>query len=84
MLKIHIAGRPDPAAVAARLRRFIAQHDVERRLNQRAIRLLMARNAMLGQAVGRLRRDAARYEHNVECMHEQRCPAFTMPMRVAA
>jgi len=70
MPEIHMAARP--AEVASELRRYIARHDAERRLNQRTIHILMARNCLLGQVVGRLRRDAARYEHNAELLREQR------------
>jgi hypothetical protein len=64
--------RPDPAEVAAKLRGYIARHDAERQLNQRAIRLLIARNCFLGHVVGRLRRDAQQLEHNADLVRRQR------------
>jgi hypothetical protein len=61
------------AEVAARLRRYIAQHDEDRRTRCALIRALDAysyrlkvENMVAGALVGRLRRDAAQYDADAE------------------
>ena len=62
----------DPGDVAARLRRYIAEHDADRRIRVRLIERLEAyashlkhQNMIAGALVGRLRRMCAHYDEDV-------------------
>jgi len=80
--------RPDPARVAALLRRRLALLDRERRLHCALIRglgayrdRLMVENMIAGQVAGQLRRDAQQQEYNAELVRRQRCLAGKKPQR---
>jgi hypothetical protein len=71
-------GRLHFARVAALLRGRIAQHDRRRRLRQELILELEAycyrlklENHVAGRVVGRLRKKAAEYEWDAECVRRQ-------------
>ena len=71
-------GRLHATKVAARLRRYIAEHDRKRRLRQELILALDAycyglkfQNMVAAGVIGRLRKKAAEYEHDAERVRRQ-------------
>jgi hypothetical protein len=72
-------GRLHAAKVAARLRSYIAEHDRKRRLRQELILALddycywlKLENHLAGRVVGTLRKKAAQYEWDADCVRRQR------------